>query len=127
MISWTRLLRGLLWCLLLNGCVTPAQVGQYPNQQQMVGKSQSVVLSCAGRPKTQSQEGTFLLLHYYREAPILEESQPVGKSSVSTMRHGCWATVVLVDDRVTDIHYRFVPSAFDASNDCEEIFEPCLP
>jgi len=115
---------GAVW---LAGCSIPAQVGEYPNQQRMAGKSKAVILACTGAPKKEMKEGEFTLLRYYREAPILEESQPVGKSSFSTVRHGCWATVILSDDYVVDVHYRFVPPTFDASNDCEEIFEPCLP
>ncbi|MBH0200544.1 MAG: hypothetical protein HP497_14220 [Nitrospira sp.] len=111
----------------LAGCSTPAQVGEYPNQQILVGKARSVILACAGAPKKEITEGEFTLLRYYREAPILEESQPVGKSSISTIRHGCWATVVLADDRVVGVRYRFVPPSFDASNDCEEIFDACVP
>lgn len=42
------------------------------------------------------------------------------------MRHGCWATVSLADEHVTDVRYRFVPDTIDASNDCEEIFALCL-
>jgi hypothetical protein len=106
--------------------VTPAQVGEYPNQQKMTGKSKSEILACAGAPKKETKEGKFTLLRYYREAPILEESQPVGKASFPTIHHGCWATVVLTDDQVVDVRYRFVPPTFDASNDCEEIFEPCV-
>ena len=114
---------GLFW---LASCSTPAQVGEYPNQQKMAGKSKSTVLACAGIPKKETKDGELTLLRYYREAPILEESQPVGKGSFSTIHHGCWATVILTDDHVVDVHYRFVPATFDASNDCEEIFEPCL-
>jgi hypothetical protein len=118
---------GLFGMTSLAGCSTPAQVGEYPNQQRMAGKSKSAILACAGAPKKEGRDGEFTFLRYYREAPILEESQPVGKGSFSTIRHGCWATVILSDDRVVDVHYRFVPPTFDASNDCEEIFEPCLP
>lgn len=78
-------------------------------------------------PTKQQTRNDVVLLQYYREAPILEESSPVGKGSFATVRHGCWATVVISDDRVTEIHYRFVPPTFDASNDCEEIFESCRP
>jgi len=126
MMSRTLASLGLCWCLWLTSCATPAQVAEYPNQQQMVGKPQSAILACVGQPKKETQEGRFTLLRYYREAPIFEESQPVGKGSVSTIRHGCWATVVLTDDQVVEVRYRFVPPTFDASNDCEEIFEPCL-
>lgn len=118
---------GVFAIVALAGCSTPAQVGDYPNQHILVGKSKSVILACAGAPKKEIKEEEFTLLRYYREAPILEESQPVGKSSVSTIRHGCWATVVVADDRVIDVRYRFVPPTFDASNDCEEIFDACVP
>ncbi len=114
---------GLLW---LTGCATPAHVGEYPNQLKMTGKSKADIIACAGTPKKESTTGSLTLLRYYREAPILEESQPVGKASFPTIHHGCWATVVLEDDHVREVRYRFVPSTFDASNECEEIFEPCL-
>lgn len=113
-------------CLVaITGCATAAQVGEYPNQQRMVGKSKAAILACAGKPVKEQTRNDVTLLQYYREAPMLEESSAVGKGSFPTMHHGCWATVVITDDRVTEIRYRFAPPAFDASNDCEAIFEPC--
>lgn len=109
----------------LASCTTPAHVGEYPNQQRMVGKPKSAVLACTALPDKETSDGERTFLRYYREAPILEESRPVGKGSFATIRHGCWATVVLVDDRVVNVQYRFVPPTFDASNDCEDIFESC--
>ena len=114
---------GLVW---LANCAAPARVGEYPHQKAMMGKSRSEILACVGSPTKESKDDDFSLLRYYREAPILEESQPIGKGSVSTVRHGCWATVILAEDRVVDVRYRFVPPSFDASNDCEEIFAPCM-
>lgn len=110
----------------LVGCASPAHVEEYPNQQKLTGMSKTVILECAGAPKKEFTQDGVTFLRYYREAPILEESRPVGKGSISTIRHGCWATVVLTDDRVTGVHYRFVPPTFDASNDCEDIFESCV-
>lgn len=124
--KFTSVWLGILWLVWLVNCTAPAHVGEYPNQKSMTGKARSELLACAGLPIRESKEGHFTLLQYYREAPILEESQPVGKSSVSTVRHGCWATVILEEDRIVDIHYRFVPPSFDASNDCEEIFAACV-
>lgn len=115
-----------LLCLLwLASCATPAQVGQYPNQQHMIGKSKSTLLACAGAPVKEQTRNDVTLLQYYREAPMLEESSPVGKGSFSTMHHGCWATLIVTENRVAEVRYRFVPPTFDASNDCEAIFEPC--
>jgi len=116
---------GLIVQISLTSCSAPAHVGEYPNQQRLVGKPKTTILTCAGTPKHETSDGVRTLLRYYREAPILEESRPVGKGSFATVRHGCWATVVLVDDRVVDVQYRFVPPTFDASNDCEDIFDSC--
>jgi hypothetical protein len=115
-----------LGLLLLTGCATTSAPIDHPNQQRMIGMSKSAVLACAGAPTREQTRNDVTLLQYYNEAPILEESSPVGKSSFPTIRHGCWATVVLSDDRVANIEYRFVPPAFDASNDCEAIFDPCV-
>ena len=116
---------GLTVQVLRARCSTPAHVGEYLNQQRMVGKSRSTMLACAGTPQKETSDSERTVLRYYREAPILEESRPVGKGSFATIRHGCWATVVLVNDRVVDVQYRFVPPTFDASNDCEDIFDSC--
>lgn len=110
------------WCV---GCATAAQVGEYPNQQRMVGKSKASILACAGKPVKEQTRNDVTLLQYYREAPMLEESAAVAKGSFPTIHHGCWATVIIAEDRVTEVRYRFAPPTFDASNDCEEIFEPC--
>ena len=116
---------GFILAVSLTSCATPAQVGEYPNQQRLVGLPKSAVLNCAGHPNKETSDGTQTVLRYYREAPILEESRPVGKGSFATVRHGCWATVVLTNDRVSEVQYRFVPPTFDASNDCEDIFDSC--
>ena len=120
----TLMLLGIVQISLIH-CSAPAHVGEYPNQQRMGGKSKSSVLACAGIPQKETSDGERTFLRYYREAPILEESRPVGKGSFATIRHGCWATVILTDDHVVDVHYRFVPPTFDASNDCEDIFDSC--
>lgn len=113
---------GFYW---LAGCAGQAVIDQYPQQQRLIGGSRATVLACAGAPTKQQARNDVVILQYYREAPILEESVPTGKGSFPTIRHGCWATVVVTDERVTDVHYRFVPPTFDASNDCEEIFAAC--
>lgn len=115
---------GMWW---LTACTGHAVPDLYPNQQRMIGKSFAAVVACAGTPTGQQVRDDVTVLRYYREAPMLEESLPLGKSSFSTIRHGCWATVTVKDDRVADVRYRFVPPTFDASTECEEIFEPCVP
>ena len=83
------------------------------------------MLACAGAPLREWRSGDFTLFRYYREAPLLEESMVSSKSSRPTVHHGCWATVMLRQDRVDQVQYRFAPSSVDASNDCEEIFAGC--
>jgi hypothetical protein len=111
---------------VLGACVTAAPVTEgYPIQEAMKGKTRQHILSCAGKPMREIQDGDLTLLRYYREAPILEESSVGSKGSLPGIHHGCWATVILEGEKVEDVHYRYVPPFFDASNDCEEIFMNC--
>jgi hypothetical protein len=124
----TRRATGVLLLLVgIAACTGAAHVGQYPNQQRMIGKSKDALLACAGTPRKEQPWDGATLLRYYREAPILEESEPVGRGSFAAIRHGCWATAVIEDARVTDVVYQFVPAGIDASNDCEAIFDSCIP
>jgi hypothetical protein len=117
----------LLGLLGLGGCATAPRLEGNQNQQAMVGNTTDQVLSCAGAPLRQITEGELTLLRYYREAPMLEESFVASKGSRSGIHHGCWATVIIQKGLVVEVQYRFAPSTVDASNDCEEIFEPCVP
>jgi len=114
---------GLLW---LAGCAATPQIEGNPNQLAMVGKTKEQVLSCAGQPVRELAHESLIVLRYYREAPIVEESFAGSKASRPGVHHGCWASVLLDGDRVVDVLYRFAPSFVDASNDCEAIFEACV-
>ena len=108
------------------GCQSlPPVTEGYPHQQGLRGQSKQSVLACAGAPLQEREEGAVTTLRYYKEAPLLEESMVASKGSRPTVHHGCWATVILQDQRVNQVRYRFVPSSVDASNDCEEIFANC--
>ena len=113
----------VLWLLACHKA--PPSTEGYPHQQSLRGQSREEVLSCAGVPLREWQNETFTLLRYYREAPLLEESMVSSKSSRPTAHHGCWATVMLQQNRVELVQYRFAPSSVDATNDCEEIFARC--
>ncbi|MCC6965923.1 MAG: hypothetical protein IT391_06520 [Nitrospira sp.] len=124
-----RLYTGLLSLLMTGfvlGCQSSPPVTEgYPHQQALQGKTLQQVLACAGPPLQKRENDTVTMLRYYREAPILEESMVSSKGSRPTVHHGCWATVILHDQRVDHVRYHFVPSSMDASNDCEEIFANC--
>jgi hypothetical protein len=115
-----------LWIMYAIGCsFSPPITDGYPAQTRMRGKLKAEVLSCAGRPISETQEGSMTELRYYREAPMLEESGTASKGSMPSIHHGCWASLMLKDDRVEEVRYRFVPDFVDASNDCEDIFSNC--
>lgn len=124
-----RLSIGLLSILMTGfvlGCQSSPPVTEgYPHQQALQGKTLQQVVACAGPPLQKRDNGPVTTLRYYREAPLLEESMVSSKGSRPTVHHGCWATVVLQDQRVDRVRYQFVPSSMDASNDCEDIFANC--
>ena len=124
--------RPVLWCLAILSAlyaiscsVSPPITDGYPAQTHMRGKLKAEVLTCVGRPISETQEGSVTELRYYREAPMLEESGTASKGSMPSIHHGCWASILLKDGRVEEVRYRFVPDFVDASNDCEDIFSNC--
>ena len=124
-IAYNGLCLGLL-SILLTGCQsTPPVTEGYPHQQTLQAKTLQQVLACAGKPLQKREDGPVTILRYYREAPLLEDSMVSSKGSRPTVHHGCWATVILQDQRVDRVQYHFVPASVDASNDCEEIFANC--
>jgi hypothetical protein len=93
----------------------------------LIGKTKKDLLSCIGagfEPKEQT-EGDLIVLRFYKEASILEESFPAYKSSVPRAHHGCWATLYLKDDRVTKVDYKSVPKLWVDDDHCDEIFVTC--
>lgn len=111
----------------LAGCATPEPVRILPKRDATIGKTKEALLQCAGQPVREAVQNHSVRFLYYKEAPMLEESFPGSKGSVARPHHGCWASVLLEDDRVTDIGYRSVPRTIDAVDHCEAIFESCAP
>lgn len=111
-----------------HGCATPEQVAPVlSNREATIGKTKESLLTCAGQPIREAVTDHSQVLLYYKEAPMLQESFPASKGSFARPHYGCWASVLLEGDRVTDIGYRSVPSTMDALNLCEAIFEGCHP
>ncbi|ALA59405.1 hypothetical protein [Nitrospira moscoviensis] len=121
-------------CLLIltglggfQGCATPEPVSVVPNREATIGKTKETLLSCAGQPIREAVQNDSVLFLYYKETSMLEKSFPTSKGSFPRAHRGCWASVLLERDRVTDIGYRSVPSGIDALDHCEAIFEGCNP
>jgi hypothetical protein len=111
----------------LIGCAASQPTGPNPLGKTLLGKSKQELIVCAGNPlrETKTAEGT--ILSYYKEAPILEESLPFLKGSISGAHHGCWAHLLMEEERVVGVEYRSVPRSVDATNHCEEMFQTCVP
>ncbi|HEU4685654.1 MAG TPA: hypothetical protein VFS39_14195 [Nitrospira sp.] len=99
--------------------------GEYPAKKALIGKTRQDLLTCAGPPISEAASEGQLVFVYYKEASQLEESFPGSKSSFAKVHHGCRATIVFRDDRVSDVHYESDPSSYRDENHCEEIFESC--
>ena len=111
---------GLIGCAAFQP-ITPNSVGK-----TLLGKSTQELVACAGKPleETKTAEGT--VLSYYREAPIFEESFASSKASRPGVHHGCWAHLLMGENRVVGVEYRSVPKSVDATHHCEEIFHTCV-
>ncbi len=127
--SMPALVTLLLVGLFLNGCASPAQkAGSSPIAQRLLGKSRADIFECAGNPTRQSRHGGDVILRYYKEAPMLEESRPLLKGSMPGIHHGCWASLLISNDKVTGVEFRTVPEGAESEDhECEAIFRGCVP
>ena len=110
----------------LIGCAAFQPIEPNPIGKVLLGKSKQELISCAGNPlqETKTAEGT--VLTYYKEAPMFEESFSFSKGSRSGAHHGCWAHLLMEDDRVVGVEYMSVPRSVDATDHCKEIFHTCV-
>jgi hypothetical protein len=113
---------GFVWLI---GCAASQPIEPSPIQKALIGKSKQELASCAGHAleEVSTAEGT--VLKYYKEAPMFEESAVFLKSSQAGVHHGCWASLLLTDDRVVGVEYRSVPPSVNATDHCDEIFQVC--
>ena len=122
-----RTISALVLCsaLWLIGCAASQPIEPTPIGKALLGKSKQDLVACVGSPlqETKTTEGT--VLTYYKEASMLEESFSFSKGSRSGMHHGCWAHLLMGEDRVVGVEYRSVPSSVHATDHCEEIFHTC--
>lgn len=111
----------------LTGCASSQQIAPSPVGKALLGKSKQELLACAGNPLQETQTTEGAILTYYKEAPMFEESFSLSKGSTSGAHHGCWAHLLMGDDRVVGVEYRSAPRSVDAADHCEEIFHSCVP
>lgn len=109
----------------LIGCTVPQPLEPNPIGNRLLGKSQQELIACAGTPLQQTNTTEGAVLSYYKEAPMFEESSPFLKGSRAGAHHGCWAHILMGEDRVVGVEYRSVPPSVHATDHCEEIFHTC--
>ena len=123
-----RTISALVLCsaVWLIGCAASQPIESTPIGKALLGKSKQDLVACVGSPlqETMTTEGT--VLTYYKEASMLEESFSFSKGSRSGVHHGCWAHLLMGDDRVVGVEYRSAPRSVDATDHCEEIFLTCV-
>ena len=111
------------------GCTTtPSETTTPPSptQKALIGKTRQELMACTSVQPQESMLGDLTVLKYYKEASVLEESFAASKSSVARLHHGCWASLVLKNDRVEGVQYDSVPSSHMEDDHCDEIFEHCI-
>jgi hypothetical protein len=110
----------------LIGCAASQPIESNFTGKALLGKNRQELVSCAGKPfrETKTVEGT--VLSYYKEAPVFEESFSFSKGSAAGVHHGCWAHLLMGEDRVVGVEYRSVPPSVHAADHCEEIFQICV-
>jgi hypothetical protein len=123
-----RAISALVLCIVvwLIGCAASQPIAPDPIGKALLGKSKQELVSCAGNPLEETKTAEGPVLTYYKEAPIFEESFSLSKGSTSGVHHGCWAHLLMEDDRVVGVEYRSVPRSIDSTDHCEEIFHTCI-
>ena len=111
----------------LIGCAASRPIASIPIGIALLGKSKHELVACAGNPLQEMKRAGGTVLTYYKEAPIFDESFSLSKGSTSGVHHGCWAHLLLEDDRVVGVEYKSVPRSVNATDHCEEIFHTCVP
>jgi len=125
---YVALIVSLMGVLLLGCASSPSQYTLESTAQKLIGKRQADLLQCAGPPLKQISAGQGVILRYYKEAAMFEESRPFLKGSQPGIHHGCWVSVLIEDDQVVGIEFQTVPEEAEKYGDeCEEIFQGCSP
>lgn len=116
---------GGLSCLVLLGCTIAPQGATVSPGQVLLGKSKQEVVACAGTPLREVPVSGGIVLKYYKEASMFEESFVASKGSRAGIHHGCWASISISEDRVIGVEYKSVPTPGIADDHCDEIFKAC--
>jgi hypothetical protein len=112
-------------CALVYGCAGLMSGPGEINGRALIGLTEERLHACAGTPLRVVAQPASTLMVYYREAAMFEESLISGKGSKPGSHHGCWATILTENGRVTGVEFRPVPDPDSDVHECQEIFTAC--
>lgn len=115
----------ILTLVLLAACATTPGVPDDEIRKSLLGKSKADILSCAGTPVQENQTTQGLVLRYYKEAPMFDESAVFLKGSQPGVHRGCWVSLLFDKDYVVGAEYRSAPESLGDVRLCDGIFEAC--
>lgn len=110
---------------LLTACAWPGAKPVSVTGKALLGLTQERLRTCAEAPLHELSRPAATLLVYYREAAMFEESFGGGKGSKPGYHHGCWATLLIEEGRVTGVEFRPVPDPDADTHECQVIFVAC--
>lgn len=123
----TRYLRmpALLIFVSVAACATTPAAPDDEIRKSLLGKSHVEILACAGTPVQENQTEQGLVLRYYREATMFDESGVFLKGSRPGVHRGCWVSLLLDKDHVVGTEYRSAPESLGDVRLCDGIFASC--
>ena len=113
--------------LVVCSCSKVKEEHVLPHSAGLTGKKQSAILACAGPPNQEVKTEDAVIWRYYKEAPMFEESSVASKGSIPRLHRGCWANLLVENERIAGVELRAVPDAEAETEDCKAIFASCGP
>ena len=111
--------------LLVAACAANPGAPNDDIKKSLLGKSQTEILACAGLPAQENQTEQGLVLRYYKEAPMFDESGVFLKGSQPGVHRGCWVSLLFEKDHVVGAEYRSAPESLGDVQLCHRIVESC--
>jgi hypothetical protein len=116
---------GIAIAVLITACASGQQRPHDDVRKSVMGKTKADILSCAGTPVQETETERGVILRYYVEAPMFEESGVFLKGSRPGAHRGCWANLLVDKDQVVGAQYNSAPESLEDVTLCDRIFESC--
>lgn len=114
-----------LLLVLLGWLASCAQRQELAPASSLLGHTEESILQCSGHPQQELRTRHTKILRYYREETMLDESRVASKGSFAGKHHGCWASLLVENDRIAGVEFRPVPNESGSPYLCEILFKDC--